>query len=73
MNITTATTWIGWHRPDPCSPWRALVTAESETVAFNRLLDSVRGGDKCVLPAGTDPNVAALAPRAGRCPDEIRE
>ena len=55
---TKETRWTGWHRPDPCSPWRAIVTADDETKAFNWLLDTVRGGDKCVLAGGVDPNAA---------------
>jgi len=59
VRTSKKTRWTGWHRPDPCSPWRAIVTANTETKAFNRLLDTVRGGDKCVLPAGADPNATA--------------
>lgn len=53
---TTQTSWTGWHRPDQRSPWRAIVTGATEIEAFNKLLDLVRGGDKCVLRAGQDPN-----------------
>jgi hypothetical protein len=54
---SNTTAWNGWRRPDPCSPWRAIVTADDDTMAFNRLLDTVHGGGKCVLPRGIDPNV----------------
>jgi hypothetical protein len=64
--------WTGWYRPDPGSPWRAVVSGDEETVVFNKLLDTVRGGDKCVLPVGVDPNSASLASGAGQRPDEIR-
>ncbi len=50
--------WTGRHRLDPLSPWRAIVTADDETKALNKLLDTVRGGDKCVLPVGVDPNAS---------------
>lgn len=57
MNASETTAkWVGWHRRDGRSPWRAIVTAETETAAFNKLLDMIRGGDKCILPAGFDPN-----------------
>ena len=56
MPSTTAARFVGWHRPTPRSPWQAIVTADSEADAFGKLLDTVPGGDKVVLPAGTDPN-----------------
>lgn len=66
MSIATAPTWTGWHRPNRRSPWRAIVTAATETAAFNQLLDRVRGGDKTVLPHGIDPNTTPPATKRRR-------
>ena len=56
MNTNTDVSFIGWYGPDPRSPWCAIVNGDTESEVFNRLLDTVRGGDKNVLPAGVDPN-----------------
>jgi hypothetical protein len=48
--------FTGWWRPDSRSPWHRIVHGGDETDVLNKLLDCVRGGDKCVLPAGQNPN-----------------
>jgi len=53
---TKTTRFVGWWRKDSGSLWRRIVHGDDETDVFNRLLNAVRGGDKAVLPAGTDPN-----------------
>ena len=63
---TILASWTGWHRPDPNSPWRTVVTAATEDAAFQRLLDAVRGGDKTVLQVGQDPNTKPAAMRRRR-------
>jgi len=64
MSTGTANVFVGWHREDRRSPWRPIVEAESEDGAFRQLLDAARGGDKCILPRGIDPN--ETAPKARR-------
>ena len=66
-NGDAATGFVGWHRPDKRSPWRAIVEADTEAAAFDQLLDNVPGGDKTVLPAGVDPNDKPATIRRRRC------
>ncbi len=58
--------WIGWHRPDQHSPWRAIAEADTEDAAFQQLLDAVRGGDKTILRVGIDPNNKSASHRRRR-------
>lgn len=51
--------FVGWHRPHPRSPWRAVCHGASADGVLGKLLDCIRGGDKAVLPAGVDPNHAS--------------
>jgi hypothetical protein len=49
--------WIGWYRASPSHPWKQLISALTETEAWDQLLDRApAGGDKTVLREGTDPN-----------------
>ena len=52
-------TWTGWIRLNGREQWRAVVTAASESAAWNKLLDyPVFCGhvNKTVTPTGSDPN-----------------
>jgi hypothetical protein len=52
---TTSTSFVGWHRPGPGTPWQRRCSAPTADACLALLLDSIRGGDKVVLPEGTEP------------------
>ena len=48
--------FTGWYRATSRQPWQAVCHADSEREAWDLLLARKDSGDKCVLPAGRDPN-----------------
>lgn len=55
--MTTSTTgFVGWHRPHNRSRWHPVCHGDSAEVVLSKLLDNIRGGDKCVLAANVDAN-----------------
>jgi hypothetical protein len=56
MSTTTTAAFVGWHRLSPRSPWRPVCHGPSAEFVLSKLLDSIKGGDKCVLAAGVDAN-----------------
>ena len=66
MNDTDSAAWSGWFRPRG-GTWRRVVEAESESEAWGMILAFTEGsGDKCVLPAGRNPDNKTQVPAFGR-------
>jgi hypothetical protein len=57
MSTTPTKSFVGWHRHDRLSKWRAVVSGETEDEVYRQLLSMVRGGNKVILPTGQDPNI----------------
>jgi hypothetical protein len=48
---------VGWHRANSLCRWVPVCCGMSAESVLGKLLDgTIRGGDKCVLAKGVDPN-----------------
>jgi hypothetical protein len=48
--------YTAWWRENRRKPWRPIGEAETESAAWELAFARIRGGDKCVLQTGRDPN-----------------
>jgi hypothetical protein len=48
--------FVGWFRQGRGQKWKAIVHGQTEEETLDKLLDHAGPGDRCVLPAGRDPN-----------------
>jgi len=52
-----STAFAGWHRQNKHRLWLLIVEGETESACWDSLFaQAPAGGEKCVLPATTDPN-----------------
>jgi hypothetical protein len=56
ISTESAPAFVGWHRRNSRSRWVPVCHGPSAEIVLGKLLDDIRGGDKCVLASGVDAN-----------------